>query len=148
MGCNVAFTATVKFDSQGGSIVAPQTVAIGSTLIEPKTPTKKGETFGGWSKDILGLTRWDFEEDTVFVNTTLYAMWGTYYTVTFNSNGGTKVDKQSVIRGGHVKSVSNPTKSGWKFDGWYIDTTNEKWNFSVSSVTEDVILEARWKSTK
>ena len=98
MGCNVAFTATVKFDSQGGSIVAPQTVAIGSTLIEPKTPTKKGETFGGWSKDILGLTRWDFEEDTVFVNTTLYAMWGTYYTVTFNSNGGTKVDKQSVIR--------------------------------------------------
>ena len=53
-----------------------------------------------------------------------------------------------VIRGGHVKSVSNPTKSGWKFDGWYIDTTNEKWNFSVSSVTEDVILEARWKSTK
>lgn len=41
----------------------------------PDTPVKSGYTFGGWYKDSTLQTPWDFANDTVTADTTLYAKW-------------------------------------------------------------------------
>lgn len=68
-------TYTVAFDTSGGSAVAPVTVDAGSTVTKPADPTKSGYTFGGWYKDSTLQTPWDFANDTVTADTTLYAKW-------------------------------------------------------------------------
>ncbi len=65
----------------------------------------------------------------------------TIYTVTFDSNGGTKVEKQEVKENEKVEKPSNPTRKGYKFKGWYLD--GKKYDFDTE-VTEDIKLKAKW----
>ena len=64
-----------------------------------------------------------------------------YYTVTFDSDGGSKVDSQTIENGQKAAKPENPSKEGFEFAGWYID--NNEYNFS-ESVTSDVIIKAKW----
>ena len=83
-------TYTVTFDSQGGSVVDPQTVGRGGLVIEPTAPMRTGYAFAGWYKELECINAWDFANDTVTSDVTLYAKWAiNTYTVTFNKNGGT-----------------------------------------------------------
>ena len=68
-------TYTVAFDTNGGSAVAPVTVDAGSTVTKPADPMKSGHNFGGWYKDSTLQTPWNFANDTVTADTTLYAKW-------------------------------------------------------------------------
>ena len=79
----------VTFDSQGGSIVSDQYIEKDGKVTEPPNPTKEGYTFGGWYTDTLCSTLWDFANNTVTSNMTLYAKWmEKKYTVTFSFVGG------------------------------------------------------------
>jgi uncharacterized repeat protein (TIGR02543 family)/uncharacterized repeat protein (TIGR01451 family) len=69
-----AITYTVKFESNGGSAVAPQTVGFGDTVIEPKDPTRDGYAFCGWFTDPALAQPWDFSA-AVTGDMTLYACW-------------------------------------------------------------------------
>ena len=70
----VAFTVT--FDSDGGSEVAAQSVNRGEKVTKPDSPTKKGYTFDKWVvKDAEKVSAWDFDNDTVTSDITLYAIW-------------------------------------------------------------------------
>lgn len=68
-------TYTVTFDTNGGSEVDPVTVDAGSTVTKPADPMKSGHNFGGWYKDSTLQTPWNFADDTVTADTTLYAKW-------------------------------------------------------------------------
>ncbi len=68
-------TYTVTFDTNGGSAVDPVTVDAGSTVSKPADPMKSGHNFGGWYKDSMLQTPWNFANDTVTADTTLYAKW-------------------------------------------------------------------------
>jgi uncharacterized repeat protein (TIGR02543 family) len=134
---------TVTFDSQGGSAVDPQTVNHGGLVSEPSEPTKEGYTFVGWFN---GIESWDFANDTVTSDVTLSAQWSiNSYTVTFDSQGGSAIDPQTVNYGGLVSEPSYPTKTGFIFGGWYkeIEITNA-WDFDNDTVTSDVTLFAKW----
>lgn len=65
----------VTFNTDNGSAVASQTLASGDRIVQPATPTKSGYAFAGWYKESTLSTPWDFEEDTVSENVTLYAKW-------------------------------------------------------------------------
>ncbi len=68
---------TVTFDSQDGSAVYPITdVNHNASIIAPTAPTKEGHTFEGWYTDTTFETAWNFDNDTVTDNMTLYAKWG------------------------------------------------------------------------
>ena len=41
------------------------------------------------------------------------------YTVTFDSNGGSEVKTETVKIGQHITKPTDPTRSGYKFVGWY-----------------------------
>ncbi len=63
------------------------------------------------------------------------------FTVTFNSDGGSTVKKQSVKDGNKATAPKNPTKKGYTFAGWY--NGKAKYNFN-SAVTKNLTLKAKW----
>ena len=136
---------TVTFDSQGGSEVDSQTVAAGERLIEPTTPAKEGAAFTGWFKEAACTTAWNFNKDVVTENLTLYAGWKVAdFTVTFETNGGSEVAPQGVLRGALVKEPVSPFKAGMMFAGWYTDAElTQLYDFNAP-VTSDLTLYAKW----
>lgn len=68
-----------------------------------------------------------------------------FYTVKFDTNGGSLVDDQTVRINNMVDLPdANPTKTGYKFAGWYSDPElTNIYDFS-SIVTSDMTLYARW----
>jgi uncharacterized repeat protein (TIGR02543 family) len=67
---------TVNFDSQGGnSVSAIADVTYDTAITAPDDPTRTGYTFDGWYTDTTYTTPWDFTNDTVTENMTLYAKW-------------------------------------------------------------------------
>lgn len=63
------------------------------------------------------------------------------YSVTFNSDGGSSVARQSVTDGKKAIAPKNPTKKGYTFTGWY--NGNIKYNFN-NIVTKSLTLKAKW----
>ncbi|MEE0808931.1 MAG: InlB B-repeat-containing protein, partial [Acutalibacteraceae bacterium] len=66
------------------------------------------------------------------------------YTVTFNSNGGSAVSAAKTV-GGKVTKPADPTRSGYKFMGWYKQGSSTAWNFG-DKVTADITLVATWEA--
>lgn len=66
------------------------------------------------------------------------------YTVTFDTQGGSRISSQTVSRNSTVSEPSEPTKDGYTFDGWYTDEEcTEAYDFS-SGVTRNLTLYAKW----
>ena len=75
-------------------------------------------------------------------------------TVTFESNGGSKVDSQVIDKGGRAEEPEEPTKGKLTFIGWFIDPTlenlydfeNDKINSFdfASAIEKDTKLTAVW----
>lgn len=64
-------------------------------------------------------------------------------TVTFDSLGGSEVERQVVSWGDKVQEPAIPTKKcNCEFEGWYLG--DEKWSFIGYVVTEDITLTAKW----
>jgi len=132
-------TFTVTFDSAEGTAVDAQTVADGAIATEPTAPTKDGFTFDGWYN---GEDKYDFTTP-VTADITLTAKWvvkAVEYTVTFDSNGGSAVDAQTVAEGGFATEPTS-TKKYYVIEGWYIGDV--KYDFSTP-VTADITLKAKW----
>lgn len=62
-------------------------------------------------------------------------------TVTFDSNGGSVVSEQKVLKGQKLTNTTASTKDNFAFDGWY--NGDEKWDFD-DSVMENMTLTAKW----
>ena len=89
-------THTVTFDLNGGTgdVTGSVTVADGGTVAQPEgTPEREGFTFTGWYKDIGCTQAWDFSEDVVWKDTTIYAGWKyTYQSAGFEDMAGVSFD--------------------------------------------------------
>jgi len=71
-----------------------------------------------------------------------------YYTVSFNSNGGSTVASAKVKKEGTVSAPGTPVKDGFVFDGWYTDRElTHKYDFSAV-VTKSFTLYAKWTKTE
>lgn len=67
-----------------------------------------------------------------------------YCTVTFDSNGGSSVDSQSVIKGGHATEPETPLKTCSALVGWYTDSgLVDAFDFDNAILT-DMTLYAKW----
>lgn len=134
---------TVSFDSAGGSKVNSQTVQQNNKVKKPLNPTKDGFIFVEWT---LNGKTYNFNNG-VTGNITLKAVWKEKesvkeYTVTFDSAGGSKVDKQVIIENGTAVKPEDPTKDKYKFLGWYLD--EQLYSFDTK-VTKDITLKAKWE---
>lgn len=139
-------TYTVTFDSNGGSAVEPQVVEEGMTAAKPEDPTLDGYAFEGWYSDTDLTSPYDFATP-VTDNITLYAKWETVIltcTVIFQSNGGSNVEAQVVKKGATATKPEDPTKEGYTFAGWYIDSEFEHEYDFETLVNDDIVLYAKW----
>ena len=140
-------TYTVSFESNGGTAVDSQEITENGTVTKPEDPTREGYTFAGWYVDEGLETPYDFSQ-AVTHNFTLYAKWTeniTYYTVTFNSNGGSLVENQTVAEDGTVSKPADPTNGDFDFDGWYTDAACTTPYDFTTPVTGNLELFAGWK---
>ncbi len=69
----------------------------------------------------------------------------TTYTVTFNSQGGSSVDTQTVDAAGIATKPEDPTKDNCVFEYWCTDSNcQNKFNFETA-ITGDITLYAKWR---
>ena len=136
-------TYTVTFDYQNGSPSDTRTVSEGNTVSPPENPVRDGYDFQGWVA--IDGSEFDFEQP-ITSDTLVSAKWKKHedpkpvmHTVTFNSNGGTSIDPQTVQDGLTVRRPADPVKNDYVFDGWYLD--NDQYDFN-KPVTGDITLTA------
>lgn len=129
----------VNFDADGGSAVDSVEVKHGATVGTAPNTVKEGYTFGGW---YLDNDKWDFEHYAVTKDITLKAKWIKNHTVSFNSDGGSRVSDIIAVDGTKIAEPSAPIKENAEFLGWYVGDV--KWNFAENAITEDLTLTAKW----
>jgi len=116
-------------------------------------PTRSGYTFEGWYED-QELKKPFTRGSAINEDKTLYAKWNVNtsggtpeiktYTVTFNSNGGSKVSSQYIDENKTIVRPSAPVLDGKFFVNWYLDSAlTQVWNFN-NPVTSDMTLYAKW----
>ena len=138
---------TVSFNSNGGSSVSSQTVAKGKTASYVES-YRDGYTFLGWYLDGI---KYDFS-NPVTNKITLLAKWEkndsivvtNKYIVSFNSNGGSYINSQTIVEGNRATIPNNPTKTCYIFDGWYTDNNLTNRYYFNNVVTRDITLYAKW----
>lgn len=97
----------------------------GGKVSRPTAPALKGFTFGGWFTTASCDTEWDFTNDTVTDDITLYAKWtAKTYTVEYNYNGAASVATNPVsytATAGEFEDFTlvAPVKDHNAFDGWF-----------------------------
>ena len=149
---------TVTFDPNGGSIVSGknQVTVKYNSLIEAPVCSKVGAEFAGWYIDPDRTVLFDFANDKVKGNMTLYAKWANnLLTVKFDSGCDIKIDDRKInyntTLGVNFPSVD---REGYKLIGWYkeesfknkvTDATifNES-NFKDLSTEKVTTLYAKW----
>jgi uncharacterized protein (TIGR02145 family)/uncharacterized repeat protein (TIGR02543 family) len=69
-------TYIVAFNTQGGSTVSSQSITYGGLVTKPVTPpSKTSYIFRGWFKEATGTNAWNFNNDAVTSDITIYAKW-------------------------------------------------------------------------
>lgn len=122
-----SITQKVNWRKDGAALTAPDPV-----------PTKEGHSIEGWYYDNNGTeTKWNFDTDTVKCTMTLKAKWElSTYSVTLQTDGGTIASGKEVTgytygTGAVLPTANDITREGYRFDGWYADSS-----FSSSPITE------------
>lgn len=141
----------VTFETDGGSQVAQQKLDYGEYVEVPEEPVKPGYSFVHWvtSQDEYLAEVWDFSENKIEENTTLYAVWEpAEIVVKFDANGGVFSDgeeicEKQVIFGETYGELPVPAKEGYIFDGWiYSQQTIEE--DTIVFMTGEHVLTASW----
>ncbi len=69
----------------------------------------------------------------------------TEYTVSFESNGGSRVEAVKAINGRSIEKPTDPKYAGHGFVGWYTDEgCTKEFVFGTSKVTGNITLYAKW----
>lgn len=140
-------TYSVTFETNGGTLVETQIVKKDDTVQKPLNPVKEGYVFDEWT--YLGKT-YDFNLKVVS-DLKLVAKWIKLddnvetYNIEFDTDGGSLVSKQIVIKGNKVEKPIDPTKEGYSFVGWTLN--DEIYDFD-SIVEKDLELKAKWEKIK
>ena len=75
-----------------------------------------------------------------------------FYTVTFNSNGGSEVAPIAVLQGKKLEEPATPVKTSEDYDynflGWFLNETDETPFDFNSEITGDFTLIAKWQQTE
>ena len=67
-----------------------------------------------------------------------------YYTVSFNSNGGSEVESQTVQEGANAEVPEEPEREGFEFLGWFAGADNSASFDFDTLIDSDLELVARW----
>ena len=80
-----------------------------------------------------------------YSNTVLTGEETNFYTVNFDTDGGSSIDSVVVKTNSTLEEPDNPTKEGYTFEYWELD--GEEYDFTTP-ITSDITLTAIWKENK
>ena len=144
-----AKTVKIKFDSSGGNTVSEMTVECNEVLPQLPIPTYNGYAFIGWTTSGKGITQ-GTKISCDNGDLTFIANWEKIikkFTVTFNSDGGSKVDPIEVICDEELTMPANPTKDGYTFVRWEDKNANPIYDKAKLDCA-DIELKAIWEKVK
>ena len=104
--------------------------------------SRVGYVFDGWYLDD-GIWEQPFDGTDITEETDVYAKWIEIFTAEFNSNGGSAVEAIDTITG-EITLPTPPVKTGYEFDGWYLDDGTWEQPFDEKNVTQDITVYAKW----
>ena len=132
----------LTYKTNGGELYNPPETYYTDEVLELPIPVKNGCDFLGWKLDGKIVTAIPAKSTG---NKTLTAVWDALtYTITYDSNGGSEVkNPTSYTPDTKTFKLKNPTKKGYKFDGWY-DETGEKVTSIKKGSYGDYMLVAIW----
>ena len=127
---------TVRYLDYNNTVLKTQSVPYTSNAYPPSNPTRVGYTFTGWNNNGTNIT----------ANRDITAQYKiNNYNVSFNSMGGSAISTQSVTYQTKVAKPANPSKSNYKFMGWYTDATFQTaYNFNTLIGANNFTLYAKW----
>lgn len=127
---------TVRYLDYNNTVLKTQSVPYTSNAYPPSNPARVGYTFTGWNNNGTNIT----------ANRDITAQYKiNNYNVSFNSMGGSAVSTQTVTYQAKVAKPVNPTRSNYKFMGWYTDSTfKTSYNFNSPIGANNFTLYARW----
>ena len=159
-------TYTVTFVDYNGTVLLTKQVNAGQSIPIPPVPNREGYQFDGFRSSETSDNQKYTDTVTVNGNMVLEAQYvPIVYTVTFDdtefstAHSITPPEAQTVQHGELLQQptyqsaeiVVNATeaegeKRYYRFDGWKVKGTVEKWNFQTP-VTSDLVLEPDWQMT-
>ena len=145
-------TATIDIYKDGSAMDASGSVELRQSGSTVATAASTGET-GVYSALVLNGTYDIYIDGTdTETNITISGADGSasinYYTVAFDSQGGSAVDSVTAIGGSTISAPTDPAKSAWDFGGWYKESgCTNAWSFPTDTVTGILTLYAKWTAT-
>jgi hypothetical protein len=137
---------TITFESHGGTAVAAITEDEGTAVPRPTDPTLSGYAFQGWFDAASGGTEYTWPH-TLIADITMHALWEVVlqFTITFERHGGSAVAAITEDEGTAVPRPTDPTLSGYAFQGWFDAAsggTEYTWPHTLNA---DVTMHAQWQ---
>lgn len=135
---------TITFDTQGGNKIEAIKVKVNETLVLPKNPEKEGYIFLHWVDEEDKPVSNNFK---VTKDMKLIAKWAEptqeLITVSFDTDGGSKIEDIVLIKGEPLKLPDNPIKDGYIFKNWV--SKDEIPVYDDALLSEDIVLKAIWE---
>ena len=140
----------VDYDLDGGTGApgadySSVTVNLGGKIILPAAPGREDYEFIGWSDGTNVYQPGDEAEITASV--TFTAQWEAdilYFTLTYNSNGGTEYPDESHPEGTEVTLDKQPERQGYSFIGWFADEELTQ-RIETVTMTDHTTVHAGWE---
>lgn len=135
---------TVLFYQELNDVYSTQHIKDGELVETLSPPEKTGYTFNNWYLDQVGNTLFNIDSP-ILQDTNVYAIWdANEYTISFTENGGSNVKDQTVLYNDLAVEPAHPTRSGYRFAGWYSDESLQTVFTFEESIQGDLELFARW----
>ncbi|MBR0456132.1 MAG: InlB B-repeat-containing protein, partial [Firmicutes bacterium] len=144
----------LTFINYDGTEISTQNVKLNADIsgyLESNIPEApmEGATWLGWFTDAEHENSYTIEEGTTPKMPEGLVLYGNFQfperTVTFDSQGGSEVPKQTDEYGFYAKAPTAPDKEGYEFQGWFTaaDETGSPYDWN-KPVTENITLYAHW----
>jgi uncharacterized repeat protein (TIGR02543 family) len=140
----------VQYIGNGGSGQMPKTSGTANSTVKLTANTfiRAGYDFIGWStsSDATVASYQDNSDITLTTNLiTVFAVWqASTYTLTINDNGGTlQINNPSTLIFDQAYSLNAPSKTGYIFNGYLIQDTNDSFPLTgIYTTTANLVLNA------
>lgn len=142
--CSYSGVHTVTFNTNTAVKIDSQVVQNNGHVTEPNL-TLAGHTAEGWYTDKACTNKWDFANDVVIDDITLYAKWNlNTYTVTYDF-GISKIT-ENATEGLTIVRPNDPMRLDYVFENWYKDKTyTTVWDFDNDIMpASDMTLYGKW----
>lgn len=138
--CNEELGYIITYDANGGVCEKTSDYGETGTSITLPIPTRAGYVFNGWYNE-LGIKVTTLKITT---NIKLTAMWTSIpIKITYNANGGNASKQTQTYYAGDILELPTATKSGYLFEGWFIDD-EMLIDGEVIETSENLVATAKW----